>query len=185
MILPRMDIAWVRGSDGRLTPFDLDRLARSVALACEFTGHSDRLLAESVAAAVHQYACECEPGRVIAAGEIERIVLGVLTALACEDVARAYASRREWAEIRLDQIGGFELEFYRQLDEALRAASATEEMAMVHLRGLRACVMRLRGARRWGDSCRALADEIVGFVRARVAGARPATAGALSLEVLD
>lgn len=185
MIQPRMDIAWVRDDDGRLTPFDTDRLAQSVALACEFTGHPDRLLAESVAAAVHQYACECEPDRVIAAAEIERIVLGVLTALTCETIARAYARRREWAEIRLDQIGGFELEFYRQLDQALRAASATEQMAMVHLRGLRACVMRLRGARRWGERCRALADEIVEFVRARAAGTRPASAGALCLEVLD
>jgi hypothetical protein len=185
MIQARMDIAWVRGADGRLTPFDPDRLAQSVALACEFTGHPDRLLAESVAAAVQQYACECEPARVIADYEIERIVLGVLTALACESVARAYACRHEWAEIRLDQIGGFELEFYRQLDEALRAASGAEEMARVHLRGLRACVMRLRGARRWGGSCRALADEIVEFVRARVAGSRPADAGALSLEVTE
>jgi hypothetical protein len=185
MIQPRMDIAWVRDTDGRLTPFDAERLARSVALACEFTGRADPLLAESVAAAVHQYACECEPDRVIAAGEIERIVLGVLTALACDDIARAYGSRREWAEIRLDQIAGFELEFYRQLDQTLRAASAAEQMALVHLRGLRACVMRLRGARRWGEGCRALADEIVEFIRARVLMARPASAGALSLEVLD
>jgi hypothetical protein len=184
MIQLREDIAWVRADDGRLTPFDADRLADSIALACEFTGHTDRLLAESVAAAVQHFTRDCETDHTIDADEIANLVVAVLTAL-CEDIAKAYARRREWREIRLDQIAGFELEFYRQLDTALRAASAAEETSMMHLRGLRACVMRLRGAQRWGESCRALADEIVEFVRTRVARTRPARAGALSLEVLE
>jgi hypothetical protein len=185
MIQLREDLAWVSADDGRLTPFDADRLIKSIEQACEFAGHADRLLAESVAAAVEHYALECESDHTIAAAEISRIVLAVLRALACEDIAHAYARRREWTEIRLDQISGFELEFYRQLDEALRAASGAEETARMQLRGLRACVMRLRHARRWGTSCRALADEIVEFVRARVARSRPASAGALRMEVLE
>jgi hypothetical protein len=185
MIQLREDIAWVRAEDGRLTPFDFDRLAKSIEQACEFAGHTDRLLAESVAAAVLHYARECESDRTIAAAEISRIVLAVLSALTCENIARAYARRREWTEIRLDEIPGFELEFYRQLDETLRTASGTEETSMMQLRGLRACVMRLRGAQRWGGSCRALADEIVEFVRTRVSRTRPVSAGALRMEVLE
>ena len=185
MIQPREDIAWVRAKDGRLTPFDADRLAHSIQLACEFAGHSDNLLAESVASAVHRYACECERNHAIAAAEIAQIVLDVLTMLTCNDIARAYACRGEWLEIRLDEIAGFELEFYRRLDATLRTASGNEEMAVMHLRGLRSCVMRLRGTRRWGDSCRLLADEIVDFVRARVARTRAETAAMLRLEVLE
>src|SRR2546427_11617463 len=116
MIQPCENIVWVRADDGRLTPFDTDRLTQSIQLACEFAGHHDLILAESVAAAVHLYACECERGRALHADEIARIVLEVLTMLTCDDIARAYVSRREWAEIRLDQMDGFELEFYRQLD---------------------------------------------------------------------
>jgi hypothetical protein len=185
MIQLRQDIAWVRADDGRLTPFDSARLTNSIEQACEFAGHADRLLAESVAAAVRHYALECESDHTIAAAEISRIVLAVLKALTCDNIARAYARRREWTEIRLDEITGFELEFYRQLDEALRAASGAEETSMMQLRGLRACVMRLRNAQRWGASCRALADEIVEFVRARVTRSRPASAGALRMEVLE
>jgi hypothetical protein len=109
----------------------------------------------------------------------------VLKALTCDHIARAYARRREWTEIHLDEIAGFELEFYRQLDEALTTASSAEETSMMQLRGLRACVMRLCGAQRWGESCRTLADEIVDFVRARVVRCRPAAAGALRMEVLE
>ena len=190
MIQAREDIAWVRDQDGRQTPFDMSRLEQSIQLACEFTGHADQLLAESVAAAVYHYTCDCETNRTITTAEIARIVLAILAELTCEDVARAYSRRGEWTEIRLDELVAraspvFELEFYHQLDAALRSISTAEEMAMVHLRGLRACVMRLRGAHRWGQGCRALADDIVDFIRMRVARTRPAQAGALSLELLE
>jgi hypothetical protein len=183
MIQLREDIAWVRADDGRLAPFDPQRLARSIQLACEFTGHCEHVLSESVASAVRAYVSDCEP--IIDAAEIGRIVYDVLAMLACTDVARAYASRHEWVEIRLDEITGFELEFYRQLDAVLRAASGAKQMASVHLCGLRACVMRLRGARRWGTGCRALAEEILDFVRARAAQVRPVRAVALNLEVRE
>lgn len=185
MIQSRVDIAWVRCEDGRLTPFDVDRLTESIQLACAFTGHKDRLLAESIAASVHLYVTECERDRRIESNEIARIVFDVLKMLALDDIALAYENRFEWAEIRLDQIAGFELEFYRQLDDALRTASGTEAMEIVQLRGLRACVMRLRGARRWGNGCRALAEEILDFIRNRAVQVRPVRAAALSLEVLD
>jgi hypothetical protein len=185
MIQLRQDIAWVRAEDGRLMPFDTDRLTKSIEQACEFVGHADRLLAESVAAAIHHYVGEQESDRTISASEISRIVLMVLSTLTRDCIARAYARRREWTEIRLDELGGFELDFYRQLDEALRTASVTDETSMMQLRGLRACVMRLCGAQRWGESCRALADEIVDFVRVRVLRTRPSSAGALRMEVLE
>ena len=181
MIEVREDIAWVRAADGRQTPFDPCRLAHSIQRACEFTGQTDALMSESIAAAVAFSAA----GKTIAATELARTVLVVLTTLACDDVARAYAHRHEHAEIRLDQMAGFELDFYRQLDAALRTASASEAMAAVQLRGLRACVMRLRGAQRWSDSCRTLAEEILNFVRARASQARPDRAGALNLEVRE
>src|SRR5437899_1357484 len=121
MIQLREDIAWVRADDGPRTPFDSHRLARSTQSAGEFAGHPDTLLPGSIAAAVSL----STDGKTIGASEIARVVLDVLTMLACDDIARAYARRHEWAEIRLDQIAGFELEFYWQLDAALRTASAS------------------------------------------------------------
>jgi hypothetical protein len=163
----REDIAWVRDDAGTLTPFDNSRLAASIHLAAAEAGQADMLLAESVAAAVYLFARDCQPQHIIAAGEVARIVVSILTALGCADMARAYARRRSQTEIRLDELAVgadavFELDFYRRLDAALRAASGD---ALVQLRGLRSCVKRLRGAQRWGAGCRALAEDIVGFVR--------------------
>ena len=163
MIQLREDIVWVRGADDRLTPFDGSLLAASIENAI-----GDQLLAESVAAAIYRYARDgnnIEPLRV---SEIVDLVCAALTMFGLTDSADAYRQRGRCAEIRLDQLAisdAFELGFYRQLDCELRALTGP---ARLSLRGLRACVMRLRGARRWGEGCRVLADEIVSFVRGRV-----------------
>ena len=154
------DIVWVRGADDRLTPFDSNRLVASIQRAI-----GDELLAESIATAIYRYARETQ---TITAAAIAELAGAALTLFGLIDYAAAYRQRGQFAEIRLDQLAGgetFELGFYRQLDHALRALA---DPARLNLSGLRACVMRLRGARRWGESCRALADDIVGFVRDRV-----------------
>ena len=163
MIQLREDIAWVRDRDGRLTPFDGTRLVVSIQRAI-----GDQLLAESIATAVHRYVCDGKPAEIITAAEVVELVCAALTMFNLTGCADAYRQRRQFAEIQLDQLASsetFELGFYRQLDHELRALV---EPARLNLRGLRACVMRLRGARRWGESCRALADEIVNFIRGRV-----------------
>ena len=163
MIQLREDIVWVRGADDRLTPFDGCQLAASIQNAI-----GDQLLAESVAAAIYRYARDGKNTESLRASEIVDLVCAALTMFGLTDCADAYRLRGRCAEIRLDQLAvsdAFELGFYRQLDRELRSLTGP---ARLSLRGLRACVMRLRGARRWGESCRALADEIVSFVRGRV-----------------
>ena len=160
MIQLREDIVWVGAADGKRTPFDNQRLTNSIQRAI-----GDQLLAESIANAIYRYACETN---TISTGAIAELVGTALTLFGLPDCATAYRQRDQFAEIRLDQLAGseaFELGFYRQLDHALRSLTAP---ARLNLSGLRACVMRLRGAQRWGESCRTLADEIVGFVRDRV-----------------
>jgi len=183
MIQLREDVAWVREADGRLTPFDVTRLAASIHGAAAKADAAEHLLSESVASAIHRYTQDVCRAQTIAATEITELVGAVLTMLGLEDIALAYVQRRQWAEIQLDQLTGttdFELGFYRRLDTELNAV-VTDDLERVLLRGLRACVMQLRGARRWGESCRVLADDIVGFIRERMR-TRAAT---LSVEILE
>jgi hypothetical protein len=55
----------------------------------------------------------------------------------------------------------------------------------MEVNGLRACVMQLRGGRRWSEGCRRLAEEIVAHVRERVARVRPPQAACLQLAVVE
>jgi hypothetical protein len=189
MIQLRHDIAWVKADDGQLTPFDEERLAGSVRRAADLVGTDEHCLAESVAAAIRLFAVECVREQTISAQEVGEIVSEVLTMLGYAEIAQAYARRGERREIRLDAMAShvqheFELGFYRELDAALQAAK-DEDLSVVRVCGLRACVMRLRGAHRWGAGCRLLAEEIITHVRSRVSGLRPEGAEPLRMAVLE
>jgi hypothetical protein len=181
------DLAWVREADGRSRPFDGARLGVSLQAAATVAGVVDLTLIESIVAVAHLYVCDCCPERTTTPPEIVSLVIEMLTMLGMREIARAYEQRGLWTQIRLDQMAAgedFELGFYNRLNTRLQAA-ADAELELVQLRGLRACVMRLRGAQRWGASCRTLADEIVEFVRVRVERVRPPRAVALNVEVLE
>ena len=189
MIKALEDIAWVKFEDGRMAPFDEQRLALSIQDVAERAGHPDWWLAESVAAAVHAYAIKCRSDGVIPSREIVEIVVAVLATLGFEKISQAYAGDKHSAAIHLNDLAvregaAFELEFFRQLDQALAAAS-DRRLSVIEVDGLRACVMQLRGARRWTAGCRKQAEEIVDYVRERVVQVRPAKAACLRLAVVE
>jgi len=181
MIQPRASNCWVRVGDDRYEPFDAERLADSVRRAAMLLGQEDWWLAEPVALAVEAFIA----GKRVSAAGIAGLTAQLLCALGFTEIAEAYKRRQECAEIRLDEINaGLELEFYRELDAALTGAAETVTRH-VHVSGLRTCVMRLRGAQRWGDSCRQLAEEIVEHVRSRIVQRRSTEAEVLRLAVVD
>ena len=183
------DICWVQAADGRSVPFDGARLVRSIRRAAETAGHADWWPGDAVGEAVFRAIHEYFPRQTIATTELAGVVVKMLTMVGFADIASAYQRRAQYAEIRLDQMTApasavTELGFFQQLDAALRV-TARAELASVHVRGLRSCVMQLRGARHWTEGCRRLAEEIVRHVRDRVARTRPPAAGALRLAVVE
>jgi|YelNatPaOPRAMG01_1025707.scaffolds.fasta_scaffold09604_4 hypothetical protein len=169
MIQLRADIAWVRHDDGRAVPLDAAQLAAELRVAAAQAGEADWWLAEAVAAAVQRFVGDEVADRVVAVRDLHTLLVALLITLGYAPVAAVYAGRHLRAEIRLDELaaqsaGGFELAFFRQLDTVLQGANG-----FVQMRGLRSCVMQLRGARHWSAGCRRLAEEIVGYVRHRLA----------------
>ena len=189
MIRLQDNIAWVRFDDGHLAPFDEQELALSIQHVATRLGDADWWLAESIAAAVHAYAVKCRSDRIIPSSEIADIVVTVLSMLGFKEMSQAYAKKKRRAEIHLGDLVGhvgtaYELEFFRQLDDALHAA-ADQRLSVLEVVGLRTCVMHLRGAQRWTAGCRRCAEEIVDYVRERVTRLRPAEAVQLQLAVVE
>ena len=189
MICANNDIAWVKFDDGHLAPFDEHRLARSIQSVAERVGQADWWLAESIAAAVHVYATRCRKNGVIPSREIAEIVSSVLSMLGFDKLSAAYATDQRRVAIHLGDLAqrvgaAFELEFFRQLDCALGAA-ADRRLSVLEVDGLRACVMQLRGASRWTAGRRRFAEEIVEYVRERVARLRPSQAAGQQLAVVE
>jgi len=189
MIRLRDDVAWVKFEDGRLAPFDEQRLALSIHRVAERIGNPDWWLAESIAAAIHVYAVKTRSDGIIPSAEIAEIVTMVLSTLGYEGISHAYGGSTNRVAIHLNKLTGqesaaFELEFYQRLDRELGAA-ASRRLLVMEVNGLRACVMQLRGAQRWTTGCRKLAEEIVEHVRERVARVRPLQAACLRLAVVE
>jgi len=189
MILLCESVAWVQSADGRATPFDEARLCASLARAALLAGHREWWFGDAVAVAVREFICAQCDRQTVPAETLASLVEGVLRALGFPDIAEAYHRRRQCAEVRLDQIANdhamlSELEFFHRLDAELRVAG-DDELALVRVRGLRMCVMRLRGAQYWSANCRRLADEILGHVRERVARTRRCGAAELRLTVVE
>jgi len=183
------DVAWVKFADGRLAPFDEHRLAVSIHEVAEHNGVSDWWLAESIAAAVHMYAVNSRRDGIIETAEIVEVVAEVLATLGYKRVSEAYGGGGDRVAIDLHELTGrtdaaFELEFFQRLDRALGAAASPRFLVM-EVNGLRACVMQLRGVQRWSEGCRRLAEEIVAYVRERVARVRPPQAACLQLAVVE
>ena len=59
---------------------------------------------------------------------------------------------------------GGELLFFPRLREEMRQ-QLSQSPRLVRFNGLHDCVKRLVGARRWCDRCRAMSDQIVGYLR--------------------
>ncbi len=59
---------------------------------------------------------------------------------------------------------GGELLFFPRLRQELRQ-QLSQSPRLVRFNGLHDCVKRLVGARRWCDRCRAMSDQIVGYLR--------------------
>lgn len=189
MIQLQEDVVWVKFEDGHLAPFDEQRLALSIQQVAERVGSPDWWLAESVAAAVHVFVGRSRSDGVIQSSEIAEIVAAVLSTLGYENISRAYGSGTNRVAIQLNELMGrmnaaLELEFFQRLDRALGAA-ASHRIQVMEVNGLRACVMQLRGTRRWTTGCRKLAEEIVEHVRERVVRVRPPRAACLRLAVVE
>ncbi len=63
-----------------------------------------------------------------------------------------------------DKVDGVELLFFAELRRALRSHLCKSPSAL-HFCGLRRCVKRLSGARRWNNRCQTLSDQIVAYMR--------------------
>lgn len=68
------------------------------------------------------------------------------------------------ADLIVEGGGTFELEFYQRLREEL-ARQLKPGPRVVRFTGLRVCVKKLAGARRWSGRCEVLSDQIVEYLR--------------------
>ncbi|MCI0455466.1 MAG: hypothetical protein L0Z62_00635, partial [Gemmataceae bacterium] len=82
---------WVRKRDGRLVPFDSDRICQALFAATERLDQPDAFLARELTDGVVHFLAEETPGTVAASAWIAEMVAKVVRELRHPDLARAFA----------------------------------------------------------------------------------------------
>ena len=135
--------------------------------------HLDHDLVRQAAAAVLHYFKVERKQTVVTIAEftaaLEEVLrgLGLLVTSTVQKPVPALAG--PVAEANLDDLAaetgeGGELLFFPRLREEMRQ-QLSQSPRLVRFNGLHDCVKRLVGARRWCDRCRAMSDQIVGYLR--------------------
>ena len=155
-------------ANGESVPFSSEMI--SVEVTGE-TGAFDQEFVKQAAASVFHY-FRVELGRESVsvgefAGALEKVLRGFAVILL--HVARASKTDLNVSEFDLRLIAGesgtgCELFFFPRLRDQLRTQLA-QSPRLLRFRGLRGCVKKLAGARRWSPSCQRLHDRIIEFLR--------------------
>lgn len=153
-------------ANGESVPFSSEMI--SVEVTGE-TGAFDQEFVKQAAASVFHY-FRVELGRESVsvgefAGALEKVLRGfaVCTQVA-EPKAEINVSEFDLRLIAGESGTGCELFFFPRLRDQLRSQLA-QSPRLLRFRGLRGCVKKLAGARRWSPSCQRLHDRIIEFLR--------------------
>jgi hypothetical protein len=131
--------AWVRKHDGRLVPFEADKISRALFAATETLGRPDAFLARELADAVVHFLAIEEEGRTATSAAIAELVVKVVRELGQPPLAEAFASWRPPGEPDRT-VGDVVLRFAATtpLPEVLSACRRAYALAAVFTRDLAA-----------------------------------------------
>ena len=175
MIAPRDEMPLVQFEGGEVSAFDAGWLTRRLVHAAEKAGYPQWWLAEHVAASVSNYLRYRFDGNVLTAPRLADAVNAALQVIGYAEVASHFDPGPAPARISLLELAkkagsGYELAFFELLARSMQQLLAARA-AFFELYDLELCVKELRARKIWASDCRALREEIVTFLRNRLAAA--------------
>jgi len=173
MICLPSQLPLLRFQSFEVVQYDARWLEDSIVAAAERAGHEDWWIAADIAKGIIEYLRLRYPRNTITVEELYAKIGKALEVLGWDDIAAKLQVeppplRISLAEIAQEAGDGFELAFFRILRERLAETCVTGSQ-QVQCYGLKQGVKTLSRARRWGDRCQRLAEEISEFLRAELA----------------
>lgn len=166
MILLRPDCLVFKTSSGENIPCSAQQV--TLELLGEAVNHMDQAVVQNAAQAVLYYFRTELDRTCVTIGEFAETLAKVLRSLGLEVAASASESSGRCVVDRdlhpLVSAGGqvCELVFFQMLRSEMRANVGSD---ILRFNGLRGCVKRIVGARRWSPRCQRLSDQIVDYLR--------------------
>jgi len=173
MVAFKEEFPYLRTDTGQLFEFNRDWLHAAITRAAHEAGYPSWWLTDHVTESIAFYLHLRNDENVVAFNQLSQTVRYVLRAIGYKEIVPHFAPSPPPISISLLDIAkhagaGYELAFFDLLEK--RIDSLLETGAdNVQLCSLQACVKQLRGVKTWTRTCDALREEIVCFVRERLA----------------
>ena len=176
------EFPYLRTNSGQLFEFSRDWLHAAITRAADEAGYPRWWLTEHVTESIAFYLHLRNDENVVAFSQLSQTVRHVLEAIGYNEIVPHFAPSPPPISISLLDIAyhagaGYELAFFDLLEKRITALLATG-VDNLRLCSLHSCVKHLRGVKSWTRGCDALREEIVCFIRERLA----ATTGALRVD---
>lgn len=174
MVAFKEEFPYLRCESGQLFEFDQKWLRAAITRAADKAGYPSWWLTDHVADSIAFYLRLRNDEPVVPFAQLSQTVRYVLKVIGYKEIVPHFAPAPPPISVSLFEVaesagGGFELAFFDTLEK--RVAALVESGAdSIHLHDLHACVKYLRGAKTWTRACDTLREEIVCFVREKLAG---------------
>ncbi len=173
MVAFKEEFPYLRCESGQLFEFDQRWLRAAITRAADQAGYPSWWLTDHVTESIAFYLRLRNDEPVVPFTQLSQTVRYVLKVIGYKEIVPYFSPSPPPISFSLYDIaqeagGGYELAFFDALEKRIAAIVSTGADS-INLSGLQACVKQLRGAKTWTRACDVLREEIVCFVRERLA----------------
>ncbi|HEV2096215.1 MAG TPA: hypothetical protein VGQ82_06890 [Chthoniobacterales bacterium] len=173
MVAFKEEFPYLRSDSGQLFEFDQKWLHAAITRAADQAGYPSWWLTDHVTESIAFYLRLRNDEPVVAFSQLSQTVRYVLKVIGYKEIVPYFAPTPPPVSFSLLEVAeeagaGYELAFFECLERRIAALIDTRTES-VHLVGLQTCVKHLQGAKAWTRACDALREEVVCFVREKIA----------------
>jgi hypothetical protein len=173
MVAFKEEFPYLRCDSGQLFEFDQAWLHAAITRAADQAGYPRWWLTDHVTESIAFYLRLRNDESVVPFDQLSQTVRYVLKVIGYKEIVPYFVPSPPPVSFSLLEIAqeagaGYELAFFDGLEKRI-SALVTARADSLHLCDLQACVKHLRGAKTWTRTCDTLREEVICFVRERLA----------------
>ncbi|MBA2242791.1 MAG: hypothetical protein H0W04_07870 [Chthoniobacterales bacterium] len=173
MVAFKEEFPYLRCDSGQLFEFNQQWLHTAIKRAAEAAGYPSWWLTDHITESIAFYLRLRNDEPVVPFDQLSQTVRYVLKVIGYKEIIPHFSPTPPPISLSLVEIAeaagaGYELAFFDGLEKRMHALVLTGTDS-VHLCGLQACVKHLRGAKTWTRACDTLREEVICFIREKLA----------------
>ncbi len=173
MVAFKEEFPYLRCDSGQLFEFNQQWLHAAITRAADQAGYPSWWLTDHITESIAFYLRLRNDEPVVPFSQLSQTVRYVLKVIGYKEIIPYFSPAPPPISFSLFEIAeaagaGYELAFFDGLEKRINALvhTGTDSLQLV---GLQACVKHLRGAKAWTRACDTLREEVVCFVREKLA----------------